>query len=859
MKDIDRTRVVRGLREMRWLVWLAWRELWSWRWRSTLSLLALALSVGLVAATGGIGAQMAAALATPAPLLGRPADLWVANAYDVDYDLPAALAAKVEAVPGIAQVQPVLRRPVRVRTPRPDTLALLGVQTSRYFGFHDLALAAGSWPASDAPGWVALAPWAVVHDLRLGQPVTVTTPSGEVALPVVGLVEVKSLAAAQQGLVLYAPLDTAADLFEARSAVTVLEVRLAPGASLRSVQRELDRALGPAYAVSTAAQFEGRTQLWQRLVLGALAFVDGLALVGGVVLTYAVLAAAARSRRQRIGLLRAAGARRGQVWALLIVEALLLGLGGSGAGLLLGLALARGGSYLVLQDALAAQPALPLAGSAGVPARSLLLATGLGLVGSLAGGLVPARRAARQPPLAAVYEASVRSPLPSRGRPGKLWHLLLRGARPLALTCLYAWTWIASPGRGKRTREEVRRSGVEMRLALPNLARERGRGMGIVAALALILAMAVGNVGVLSLLGEELAATFGRLSGGDYLVLPQLTAISLRELAGQDTSDAPPLDPGLLASLGAMQDQVRLMGGTTADVKPLQVFPGQPTLLLDIDGYAQMGGFRFLEGDWAAALRAFDQGPAVLLAPVVARRLDARAGDQVVLDTLQGPVAFTVAGIGDSEFTTCVLDLADGAAYFGANEVNAVEVQVRPSTDPQAVRRALLDAVHTYGGTLLPLDQAVGRLRDLFRGVRLSIGLLIGITGLVAGLGVLNAMLTGVAERRREIGLLRAAGATRAQVSRLILVEAATLGVIAALIGTVLGWAVTMAFLGVARSRLGLGGEGTVSLAAWLPLIATSAAALVLWPALAMLGGWIPARHAARLPVVEALYKAAPG
>lgn len=860
MKDIDRTRVVRGLQEMRWLFWLAWRELWSWRWRSTLSLLALALSVGLVAATGSIGAQMAAGLATPAPLLGRPADLWVANAYDVDYDLPAALAAQVEAVPGIAQVQPVLRRPVHVRTPRPDTLALLGVQTNRYFGFHDLALAAGSWPAPDAPGWVALAPWAVVHDLRLGQPVTVTTPSGEVALPVVGLVEVKSLAAAQQGLVLYAPLDTVADLFEARDAITVLEVRLAPGASLRRVQRDLERALGPAYAVSAAAQLEGRTQLWQRLVLGALAFVDGLALAGGVVLTYAVLAAAARSRRQRIGLLRAAGARRGQVRALLIVEALLLGLGGSGAGLLLGLALARGGSYLVLQDALAARPAPPLAGSAGVPAGSLLLATGLGLLGSLAGALVPARRAARQPPLAAVYETpALPPPLTRARRPARLWHLLLRGARPLALACLYAWTWAASLGRGKRAREEVRRFGVEMRLALPNLARERGRGMGIVAALALILAMAVGNVGVLSLLGEELAATFGRLSGGDYLVLPQLSAISLRELAGQDTSDAPPLDPGLLATLGAMQDQVRLMGGTTADVKSLQVFPGQPTLLLDIDGYAQMGGFRFLEGDWAAALRTFDQGPAVLLAPVVARRLDARAGDRVLLDTLRGPVVFTVAGIGDSEFTTCVLDLADGAAYFGANEVNAVEVQVRPGADPQVVRRALLDAVHTYGGTLLPLDQAVGRLRDLFRGVRLSIGLLIGITGLVAGLGVVNAMLAGVAERRREIGLLRAAGATRAQVSRLILVEAATLGTIAALIGTALGWVVTLIFLGVARSRLGLGGEGTSSLAVWLPLIATSAAALVLWPALAMLGGWIPARHAARLPVVEALYKATPG
>ncbi len=375
--------------------------------------------------------------------------------------------------------------------------------------------------------------------------------------------------------------------------------------------------------------------------------------------------------------------------------------------------------------------------------------------------------------------------------------------------------------------------------------------------------MALGDVGVLSLLGEELAATFGRLTGGDYLVLPGLTTISLRELAGQDTSDVPPLDPGLLAALENLEGQVWLMRGTTADVEPLQVFPGQPTLLLDVEGYAHMGGFRFQagawpRGDWPSALDAFRRGPAVLLTPVVARRLDAGLGDRVRLDTLRGPVEFTVAGIGDGEFTTCVLDLADGAAYFGANEVNGVEVQVRPGADPEAVRRALLDAVQTHGGTLLSLGQALGQLREMFHQAQLAIGLLIGVTGLVAGLGIVNAMLASVAERRREIGQLRAVGATRLQIRRLILSEAGALGAAAALAGTLLGWAITLLFLGVARAYLGLAGEGTASLAAWLPLLATSAAGLVLWPLLAMLAALAPAMHASRLPVIQALYETAP-
>jgi putative ABC transport system permease protein len=833
---------------MHWLFWLALRELWARRWRSLLSLLALALSVGLVVATGSIGALMQASVATPAPLLGRPADLWISSAYDADYDLPASLEARVETVPGVAGVQPVLRRPVHVQTPRPDTLTLMGVAPAPYFAFHDLTLAAGVLPSAQAPGLVALAPWAFVRDLSLGEPVSVTAPSGDVPLPVAGLVEVKSLAAAQQGLVLYAPLDTAADLFGLHDAVTALEVRLAPGVSLRRVRADLEQALGPAYAVSAASQPGQTTQLWQRLVLGALVFVDVLALAGSVGLVYAVFASAAQARRRQLGLLRVVGAARRQVLALLVIEATLLGLAGSGLGLIVGLLFGWAGAGLVVGDAAPSAASSYVPGVPPLPVGSLLLAVTIGVLGSLAGAIGPAIRAARRPPLAALQTMppaplSLQFSQPTNG--GGLQRTLLPPTRspvPAWVRWIVAWLFPA-----------------EARLAAANLAREQRRAALIVGALALILGMALGDVGVLSLLGEELAIPFGRLSGGDYLVLPGLTTISLRELAGQDTSDAPPLAPGLLAALEELEDQVWLMRGTTADVEPLQVFPGQPTLLLDIEGYARMGGFRFQAGNWPSAQETFDRGPAVLLTPVVARRLHVGLGDQVRLDTPHGPVDFSVAGIGDSEFTTCVLDLNDGVAHLGANEVNGVEVQVRPDADAEAVRRALLDAVQTHGGTLLSLSQALGQLRLVFRQARLSIGLLIGISGLVAGLGVVNAMLASVAERRREIGMLRAVGATRPQINRLILAEAAMMGTTGALIGTVLGWAVTLLFLGVGRATLGLAGGETSSLAAWLPLLAASAAGLALWPLLAMLGGLGPALHAARLPVVQALYETTPG
>ena len=865
---------------MRWLCGLALRGLWSRRWRSLLSLSALALSVGLVVATGSIGARMQASVATPARLLGRPADLWIASAYDVDYDLPARMQAQVAAAPGVAEVQPVLRRPVRVQTPYTDTLTLLGVDPGSYLAFHDLALAVGTLPSTEKLGLVALAPWASVRGLGLGQPVTVTTPSGDVALPITGLIEAGNLAAVQQGLALYAPLGTVADLFGVHDALTLLEVRLAPAASPRQVRAALEQALGPAYAVSIPSQPGQSARLWQRLVVGALACVDGLVLAGSVSLVYAVFASAARARRRQIGLLRVVGAERWRVLALLVAEAALLGLAGSGLGLVAGTLFAWGGAGLVLGNtsapafAPASLPALPP-----LPPTTLLVAAALGVLTSLAGALGPALGAARQPPLESlrtiplVIPRSAASPLviPRSAAPPPV--IPRSVASPLVIPRSAA-TRNLIPLRSAATPPVIPRSAAsppviprsvatrnlipaEAPLALASLTREWRRAARMAGALALVLGMALGNVGVLSLLGDELATTFGRLAGGDYLVLPGLATISLRELAGQDTSDVPPLDARLLVALEGLSGEVWLMRGTTADVAALQVFPGHPTLLLDVEGYARMGGFRFQAGDWPRALAAFRQGPAVLLTPIVARRLNVGLGEQVRLDTPRGPVDFRVAGIGESEFTTCILDLADGATYFGANEVNGVEVQVRPGADMEAVRRALLDAVQTHGGTLLSLSQATAQVRQVFHQARLSIGLLIGISGLVAALGALNAMLASVAERRWEIGLLRAVGATRRQIARLVLAEAALVGTAAALIGTILGWAVTLLFLALARTYLGLtvhpaSPSTTSSLAAWLPLLIASAAGLLLWPLLTIAGAIAPALHAAHQPIIQA-------
>lgn len=120
----------------------------------------------------------------------------------------------------------------------------------------------------------------------------------------------------------------------------------------------------------------------------------------------------------------------------------------------------------------------------------------------------------------------------------------------------------------------------------------------------------------------------------------------------------------------------------------------------------------------------------------------------------------------------------------------------------------------------------------------------------IAALGVANALLAAVRERRREIGVLKAVGARDRDVLRIFLIEAAVMGALGGALGAGLGtavaWAVTSSVDAYLRS------EGLAGVDAGLPtdvgLLALGGAV-----ALAMVAGILPARRAARLPAREAV------
>ena len=127
----------------------------------------------------------------------------------------------------------------------------------------------------------------------------------------------------------------------------------------------------------------------------------------------------------------------------------------------------------------------------------------------------------------------------------------------------------------------------------------------------------------------------------------------------------------------------------------------------------------------------------------------------------------------------------------------------------------------------------------------------IGFIGLViAALGITNAMLAAVRERRREIGVLKAIGARDRDVRRIFLLEAATLGFVGGAIGTTAGWLTARALAGVVNGYLAKEGLAGVSLGVPTMVLVGGVIGATL---LALVAGMLPAQRAARLPARQAM------
>jgi ABC-type antimicrobial peptide transport system permease subunit len=158
--------------------------------------------------------------------------------------------------------------------------------------------------------------------------------------------------------------------------------------------------------------------------------------------------------------------------------------------------------------------------------------------------------------------------------------------------------------------------------------------------------------------------------------------------------------------------------------------------------------------------------------------------------------------------------------------------------------------IHDIGYATRAPENVIASVQRYLRVVEIVLAGIGLIALAIAAMGIGNALLAAVRERRREIGVLKAIGARDRDVLRLFLTEAGVLGLVGGLVGTLLGLGLA-ALVGVVVNDF-LRGEGLAGIELQIPL-GIAAASVAGAGLLALVAGGIPARRAARLPAREAV------
>ena len=306
---------------------------------------------------------------------------------------------------------------------------------------------------------------------------------------------------------------------------------------------------------------------------------------------------------------------------------------------------------------------------------------------------------------------------------------------------------------------------------------------------------------------------------------------------------------GVTAAVGDITDSAPVIGG---DGEPVGTGPyfgvgldaGTPAAL-------EMTPFRLRDGRWAA-------GPGeVVVDRATAESEDLAPGATVRVSTRGEAREFEVVGVASfadvkslGNASAAIFDLAAAQALFGkegsydrilvAGDARAVAAAAGPDAQ---VRSAVAEDRFDLA--------ALGNVVDIFRTILLAFA---AIAVLVGALQIANTLSIAVAQRTRELGLLRMVGASRRQVRRSVLVEALVLGLLAAAVGIALGYLLARGLEGL-FAAMGMNlpiddlslGAGTV------------VAALLVGAGTTLVAALVPARRATKVAPVAALRGAGAG
>jgi putative ABC transport system permease protein len=816
------------------------RELLTHWGRAVASIVVVAVSAALLVAVLGVSGSITGSIDRLSTSIGGDADLEVSGITGDGVD--DSLLGPVGAVKDVVAAVPLVRMRTTVNA-QPALLLGLGQNASELHSDLQTAIAdqldSGS-PVTPAPNGVIVGGGL---GLVKGQRFEV---AGSTEVTAVAVVDGPAARRLNDAHFLIAPLALAQRISDRPGRLDSILLFTAPGAEAEHVGTAVTAAVNGRAVVATpsfrAAQASSSFAILEAMTLLA----ASVSLVVAAFLSYNAMSIAIAQRRPVISTMRALGGRKRMIMSDMLAEAALVGLLGgaigSGVGIVIG-RLAIGELPSTMVQTLDARLEYVL------PFWVIPLAVVACVVASVAASALAARQVHAVAPIEALAPSDTATHQAGSRR--------LRVASGITGATLLTVTFLIV------TADLGQLAVASIALAFIGFSALCFAFSGHIITAAAVVARRFGAAGVLG------AATIERAPRRMWVaMMTVLTAVVTTVAVTGATDNAVDSTVASFASIADVDVWVSSAAATdySSALLPrdtaatVAATPGVESVVADQMAFATVGQTRVMllgiapgsHRDIYTSLSPGDRkallsGEGVALSRDLGRSMSVTPGDRITLHTPTGEHKVRILALvpyfsGMTGTVAMSLDAMQG--WFDRPGASDLEITVAPHADAHAVaaaiRRALPADTFVYSGA-----EALEGVASALNQVIAVITIIAWIVVVVSAVTLLNTLMLSVLDRRREIGVLRAVGATRAFTLKAILAEAAGIGVVGGVLGLVIGAAIQY------LTSIALTNVLSIDVR-WAPspsIVFIALGAL----AICLLGSVPPAVRAARLDIVEAV------
>ncbi|MGH9799367.1 MAG: ABC transporter permease, partial [Blastocatellia bacterium] len=843
------------------ITWKQWRQ---HRLRTALTLLGIALGVAVFFGVRTANLTLLSSLTTTIEKLAGKATLQITGG---ESGFPEAVWETVKDTPGVHVAQPIIEVIGNTAFADQGSLMIVGVdmlgdRELREYEFDE----AGSEIADPL---IALAQpdsilisrkFAEKHNLKDGDKLPLFTSQGRKEFTVRGIFKPQGMGEVFDGQIAVMDVFNAQFVFGRGRNIDRIDLMNEPEVSVMELRQRLRERLPAGVEVDRpASRGQGIEKAISAMSIGA-TIASFIALLVGVFIIFNTFSISVNQRWKEIGVLRALGVERANVQRMFLGESVLMGVIGSALGIFLGYFLAIGAERLMSR--IAAQLFSQVSTEQPPVFRwdYAVTAFAIGVISSFIGALMPSRAASRLNPILALHNIETRQQEDILGRTQLIAGLglvvvsmgLIGFAPPrvgLNLQFGYAASlllgmvlllpkltqWIARLLRPLMDRF----FGSEGVLAVDTMIQAPRRTSATVGALMVGLMFVFSTAAYVSSFQTTVGNWMDRVVNCDLFVAASDQARSRTYHFSEELSQKIAALPGVKRI-----ENVRILF-------PAYAGDSVGMVALDMDGWFARVKNVVEQADEADAREKMVKGEGVMVARNFYERYHLGVGDRLKLATPTEPFDYPIVGVIEdytSEKGAVFLDRALYKKYWNDTSVDMIEINLHAGTDKAAVKTRVQALVKGEHRAFVYTNREYKKwIMDLINGLFTLSYMQMAVSIIIAALGIVNALMISVSERKRELGVLRAIGGLRSQIRKMILLEAAAIAIVGVLIGAIAGFLNTWF---IVRTMAMMVGGWSIPFA-FSPMLVMIALPLAI--GIALIAAWWPARKAVNLSVVEAI------